>query len=649
MAITVNAFIGYLAQSLQEGGSETTFYLSTLTTLTGETIATADFATFGRGTITIDPLSQANIEFASFTGVDGTAISLTGGVRGLSAKGNTPIAANKKYHPVGTQVIIAFGVHNLEDLKDYIDDAITGSVGTASDTTAGTLKTSELLGKPRAMACLVSEQSSPDMTLKVNPFSGTFLDKIVNYTGGNTATLTAPVSNPRIDLVVYDTTGSAMAVRAGSESASPSEPTPTDGDIVLASVYHTTTETSLKERNDGTNGYIKRWYQPNLYSSGSLLKSTETFQPEIDGGQYASSAGTVAFGEANLTTKYNSIAQSYVPTRTTKKRGCYLYKKADTGTFTGDVCVYIKSDSAGTPGTTLGQVTIPNAVWAKIPVGEFNVVFSSASSGVSLTAGTTYWIMVQATTSDNSNHPNLGSNASGGYSSGIVKFNNTADGWVTIATIDLYFYVTESHISRIVKTSSASDGMIPSPVSLYSLEKFDTTNTTINTTAETNVFTAILDSFAFGYSGGFKLTLTPIVWTGSSIAVKLVMNGTTIYSNTYSKGTENSESQTTIERVLNLCYLVINNDDTDSQKYLIRGSDSMHYIFAPAGSGDGGLVPGYNPGDGSFTSSGISTPICVTGTSAINTYGVPIIIELYITMASGATGYYKGAILERIG
>lgn len=270
MTKTANVFLAYLAQSLAEGGSETEIYLDRITTLTNETVTTADFAFFSRGIVTLDPTTPDKVEFCSFTTVDATDVKFTGLVRGLSAKSNSVIAANKKYHAVGTKVIISFGVHNIEDIVDYIDAVVAGSVGTASDSTAGTTKiTEDLTSLPRAMSALVSQQSTPNMTLKVNPFAIATLDQVVTFTGGNTGTMTAPVSNPRIDLVVYSTTGSAVAVRAGSEGVTPSEPTPTDGDVVLCSVYHRVGETTILERDvsPNTQGYIKRWYTPGVFTS----------------------------------------------------------------------------------------------------------------------------------------------------------------------------------------------------------------------------------------------------------------------------------------------------------------------------------------------------------------------------------------------
>lgn len=138
----VNSFICTLSQALSAGGSETNIYISKVTTITGETIVTGDFSVFGKGVLTVDPLSSSNLEFISFTGVDGTNIAFTGATRGLSAFDYTSSTSRAKYHPAGTQVIISFGTHNLSDLLTYVNNLMAGSVGNASSTVAGVTKLS---------------------------------------------------------------------------------------------------------------------------------------------------------------------------------------------------------------------------------------------------------------------------------------------------------------------------------------------------------------------------------------------------------------------------------------------------------------------------------------------------------------------------
>lgn len=162
--------------------------------------------------------------------------------------------------------------------------------------------------------------------------------------------------------------------------------------------------------------------------------------------------GTVEIGESDATSKKNKLAQSFIPTKT-KIRGINLYKSASTGTFTGTVTVSVQADTTGSPsGTPLATATITNANYLNIPVGSFEQLFTSEYS--SLTVGGTYWIVIETSTSDNSNHPNLGTNTAGGYANGSVKYKNTTDGWTAISTIDLYFKTLEGDVSQVVSTDS---------------------------------------------------------------------------------------------------------------------------------------------------------------------------------------------------
>lgn len=120
-----NVFRAFLSQKLEAGGSETTIYLDRITTLTGEEITTSDFSDFSRGILTINPKADgvtSFIENVSFTAVSGN--TLTGVTRGLSAKSNSVVAANKRFHPAGTPVILSWGSHNIQDVLDYIDAEI---------------------------------------------------------------------------------------------------------------------------------------------------------------------------------------------------------------------------------------------------------------------------------------------------------------------------------------------------------------------------------------------------------------------------------------------------------------------------------------------------------------------------------------------
>lgn len=132
--MSANVFKAYLSVKLDAGGSETTVSLDRVTTLTDETISTSLFTTLGRGILTVNPDGDGEIsypEYISFTTVTGSTV--TGAIRGLSALSNSVVTANKRFHPVGTPVVISFGVHDIQDIIDYVDEEVAAlAIGTAN-------------------------------------------------------------------------------------------------------------------------------------------------------------------------------------------------------------------------------------------------------------------------------------------------------------------------------------------------------------------------------------------------------------------------------------------------------------------------------------------------------------------------------------
>lgn len=201
--------------------------------------------------------------------------------------------------------------------------------------------------------------------------------------------------------------------------------------------------------------------------------------------------GTVEVGEADATLKKNKIAQSFIPERT-KIRGVSLYKSADSGTFTGTVTISIQADSSGSPsGSALASKVYSNGEWSLVAVGEFEALFSSE---ISLTIGATYWIVIETSTSDNTNHPNVGTNTAGGYTKGSVKYKNTTDNWTAIATIDLYFKTLEGNNNQVVKTNA--NGKIES--AFYDITEMPVPSFQQRITVLDKTTVDVNDYFAFG-------------------------------------------------------------------------------------------------------------------------------------------------------
>lgn len=232
--------------------------------------------------------------------------------------------------------------------------------------------------------------------------------------------------------------------------------------LTAGAKYYASNTPGAISTTPGTLSYFVGW----ALTATTLLMAPKLINTYVDSDQYSTGGteqsqttqnGGVEFGEANSTLRKNLIAQSFIPQKS-KIRGVKLYKMADTGSFTGTVKFALQANSGASPsGSDLASVTFTNAHWLALSVGEIEALFTSEYA--SLTPGALYWIVMTAGTSDNSNHPNLGTNSAGGYSSGSVQYFNSTDSWNTVATIDLYFKTLEGINSQVVKTNST--GGIP--------------------------------------------------------------------------------------------------------------------------------------------------------------------------------------------
>jgi hypothetical protein len=89
------------------------------------------------------------------------------------------------------------------------------------------------------------EQSSPNMTVRVDAgklLAGTTLTSVAAQ---STGTITAPVTNPRIDRIVIDASTGTVSVITGTEAGSPTAPAITSGKIPVAQVALTTGTTAI--------------------------------------------------------------------------------------------------------------------------------------------------------------------------------------------------------------------------------------------------------------------------------------------------------------------------------------------------------------------------------------------------------------------
>lgn len=253
--------------------------LGALVDLYGNQLTMADFGAFAKFTFNPGATDEEDVICTDFTvNSDGSVELDTGIVRGV--KGVSPYTAGGTANPhyAGTVVVVSNSPYFYQEIINYVNSLVFASAVPATDTQVGYVKVTPLASSTanaRAVSASVSEKATPDMALKVNQFAVASLDQSIIYGGGTTPTITAPVTNPRIDLIVY--ASGVITVRTGTEAAGPVRPTPTNGDIVLASVYNRVGETKLLERDDSTNGYIQAWYNPEIYNSN--ISSTASATP----------------------------------------------------------------------------------------------------------------------------------------------------------------------------------------------------------------------------------------------------------------------------------------------------------------------------------------------------------------------------------
>ena len=107
----------------------------------------------------------------------------------------------------------------------------------------------------------------------------------VIFNGGSTPTFTAPASNPRIDIVTADSSGT-IAITQGTESASPVAPSYPTNKVVICEVYNVVGETAIydTEYQQAGQGYIsndvRQILQPVYIGSASQV-ATQLFIPWI--------------------------------------------------------------------------------------------------------------------------------------------------------------------------------------------------------------------------------------------------------------------------------------------------------------------------------------------------------------------------------
>lgn len=142
--------------------------------------------------------------------------------------------------------------------------------------------------------CAVTAQGSPDMTVAVAK-GAVLSNKVMKaVTAGNVTIGTADGTNPRLDLVVVDSSG-AKQCRAGTAAANPKPPARTANDVVLAVVYVPASDTTISA-NQITDLRIMQECGPITIYKTTTAETTNTTAAAIHALNKAASGVTIPNG-----------------------------------------------------------------------------------------------------------------------------------------------------------------------------------------------------------------------------------------------------------------------------------------------------------------------------------------------------------------
>ncbi len=172
----------------------------------------------------------------------------------------------------------------------------------------------------------VIAQPTPNMTVRILAGVGIVHPYVVARTTIETlpdeGMIEPPVSAPRLDVIYVSQDGEA-AIATGTEGASPVAPAIPADTVALAEIYLRPGCTTIKETDDGVNGYITDLRA--LVSAGpSHRHSVDRTPPEIPDGENDHFSTALQFQSGTLEVFLNGVLQA-VTTDYTEEEACRGY------------------------------------------------------------------------------------------------------------------------------------------------------------------------------------------------------------------------------------------------------------------------------------------------------------------------------------
>jgi hypothetical protein len=227
-------------------------------------------------------VNGTNIVLTGRTG----AVSLPGDfkIQGTAALTAAVIEAGLLNPTVTTSTFIALGAANAQ-LVQYLGWGYPAGSTTITPYSLNSSSYSPLATLSASTTVTGGSWTGQTMKLYVEPGTYYIGATRVLFLGGSTPTFTAPVSNPRIDIVTADSSG-VIGITQGSESATPAAPAYPTNKVVICEVYNVVAETALYDNaNQQTNqGYVlndvRMILQP-VYIGSATQVAAQLFIPWI--------------------------------------------------------------------------------------------------------------------------------------------------------------------------------------------------------------------------------------------------------------------------------------------------------------------------------------------------------------------------------
>jgi hypothetical protein len=245
------------------------------------------------------------------------------------------------------------------------------------------------------------------------------------FTGGSTPTVTGPVSNPRIDVLTIDTSGT-LAWTTGAENASPVAPTYPANKLPICELYNVVGETALydNENQQGGQGYISNDVRPTTTAGPNLGAIPDDLIPDAADTR---SLGSPSFEWLNIYGKNIYVSGSPAAGAKFGGTGADGALSITTGTTTinlGGAAVVVKNyTSISITGTGNLAFSNPNANGTIVILkSQGNVtITSSATAAIDMTNATGVYVGAAGGSGSAGNGLGAQSGAAAGGGGGSIK------------------------------------------------------------------------------------------------------------------------------------------------------------------------------------------------------------------------------------